>query len=62
VDFLGWVQFPYHTVLRGVTRRRAMKRLQDPDVSGATTQSYMGLLRHGDTYGSLCSALLTEAV
>lgn len=53
VDFLGWVQFPYHKILRGVTRRRVLKRLQDPDLSEATKQSCIGLLRHGDTFGLL---------
>ena len=57
VDFLGWVQFPYHQTLRGVTRRRVMKMLLDPEVSETTRQSYVGLLRKGNNYGLLRSAL-----
>jgi len=55
VDFLGWVQFPQYTILRRVTRRRVLKKLQDPNVSEATRQSYLGLLRQGNTYGLLQS-------
>jgi hypothetical protein len=55
VDFLGWVQFPYHSVLRGVARKRVMKQLRDPVVSEASRRSYLGLLRHGDAYGLLHS-------
>ena len=50
VDFLGWVQFPYHKVLRGVTRLRVMRKLQNPDTREASRQSYLGLLGHGDTF------------
>jgi hypothetical protein len=50
VDFLGWVQFPYQQVLRGVTRRRVMKKLLNLETSEVVTQSYLGLLRQGDTY------------
>ncbi len=53
VDFLGWVQFPYHATLRGVTRRRVVKKLQSPDTTEATRQSFLGLLRHGNTHGLL---------
>ena len=50
VDFLGWVQFPCHQVLRGVTRRRVVKRLQNLEVNAATRQSYVGLLGQGHMY------------
>jgi RNA-directed DNA polymerase len=55
VDFLGWSQFKYHKVLRNVTKRRVVLRFQNPDVSEASKQSYLGLLRHGDTYKLLRS-------
>lgn len=47
VDFLGWVHFPHHRVLRTATRRRMLKRIR----RGITKQSlcsYRGLLRHGN--------------
>ena len=48
VDFLGWVHFPNHRVLRTVTKRRMLKKLQD-NPSPETTASYLGLLGHGNT-------------
>lgn len=49
VDFLGWVHFPTHRVLRTTTRKRMMKKLsQGP--SGKAVQSYLGLLQHGNTH------------
>jgi len=49
VDFLGWVQFTDHKVLRSVTKKRLIKKLQNPELSDARTQSYLGLLKHGNT-------------
>ena len=49
VDFLGWTHFFDHRVLRTVTKRRMFKRLaisQKPE----TLNSYMGLLKHGNSY------------
>ena len=48
VDFLGWVHFPDHRVLRTSTKRRIIRRLETT-TSVATRQSYRGLLRHGNT-------------
>jgi retron-type reverse transcriptase len=49
VDFLGWVHFPTHRVLRGATKRRMLKKLaQDP--SKETVVSYKGMLSHGNGY------------
>ena len=62
VDFLGWVHFPRHRVLRTSTKRRMLKNLKDnqkPEV----LQSYLGLLSHGDTYklkNRLISILIGE--
>lgn len=48
VDFLGWVHFLDHRVMRRTTRRRMCSRLaQFP--TDATRQSYLGLLKHGNT-------------
>ena len=50
VDFLGWVHFPHRSVLRAVTRKRVMRRLDNPDISESSRQSYLGLLSKGDTF------------
>lgn len=47
VDFLGWVHFPDHRVLRTTTKRRMFNRLAQTD-SEATRESYRGLLSHGN--------------
>ena len=49
VDFLGWVHFPDHRVLRTVTKRRMVKNLAK-NPSRETVASYLGLLKHGNTY------------
>jgi RNA-directed DNA polymerase len=49
VDFLGWVHFSDHEILRNATKRRMMKNIQA--TSGAEKlNSYLGLLRYGNTY------------
>ncbi len=49
VDFLGWVHFPKHRVLRTATKWRMLKKLvQDP--SKETVASYKGMLSHGNGY------------
>jgi retron-type reverse transcriptase len=45
VDFLGWVHFPYHKVIRSVTKRRILRKANEKNVT-----SYVGLLRHGNAY------------
>ena len=47
VDFLGWVHFPNHRVLRTSTKRRMFQRLQG-EPSDETVVSYVGLLSHGN--------------
>ena len=56
VDFLGWVHFPDHRVLRTMTKRRMMKRLKE-HTSPATINSYLGLLKHGNAYRLVKEAL-----
>jgi len=49
VDFLGWVHFPDHRVLRTTTKRRMVKKIianPRPEVLA----SYSGLLKHGNTF------------
>lgn len=55
VDFLGWVHFPDHRVLRTATKRRMFKKLAEnakPACAGMeeTAQSYLGMLRHGNAF------------
>ncbi len=57
VDFLGWVNFPRHRVLRRTTERRMFARiLENP--APETMQSYLGLLKHGNTFGVHRQALI----
>ncbi|TSC87566.1 MAG: RNA-directed DNA polymerase (Reverse transcriptase) [Microgenomates group bacterium Gr01-1014_7] len=49
VDFLGWVHFSHHRVLRTATKKRMFKRLKG-NQPNETLASYLGLLKHGDTY------------
>ncbi len=49
VDFLGWVHFPDHRVIRTVTKRRMFKRIAEMEGKEETVQSYIGLLGHGNT-------------
>ncbi len=48
VDFLGWVNFPYYRILRATTKRRMIRRIAESPMS-ETLNSYLGLLRHGNT-------------
>lgn len=48
VDFLGWVHFPNHRVIRTVTKRRMLKKLAK-NPSEASRASYLGMLKHGNT-------------
>lgn len=47
VDFLGWVHFPDHRVLRNATKHRMIRTLAE-ERSEARLQSYRGLLSHGN--------------
>ncbi|MBI2099361.1 group II intron reverse transcriptase domain-containing protein [Candidatus Uhrbacteria bacterium] len=49
VDFLGWVHFSDHRVLRTATRRRVLARLRE-NLTTKMMTSYFGLLKHGNTY------------
>jgi len=48
MDFLGWVHFPDHQILRTATKRRMLKRLRF-NQSRETINSYLGLIKHGNT-------------
>ena len=49
VDFLGWVHFPDHRVLRTTTKKRMFRRLCETN-KPESVSSYLGLLKHGNTY------------
>ena len=50
VDFLGWVHFPDHRVLRTATKKRMFRRIEETRGKKETIESYLGLLSHGNTY------------
>ncbi len=47
IDFLGWVHFPDHQVLRTATKKRIFRNMHE-EMKEETTQSYIGLLSHGN--------------
>jgi RNA-directed DNA polymerase len=49
VDFLGWVHFPDHKVLRTATKQRMFTKLKNDSVH--RLHSYLGMLSHGNTQG-----------
>lgn len=50
VDFLGWVHFPDHRVLRTATKRRMFRKLCEHPDNRAMLDSYLGLLSHGNCF------------
>lgn len=50
VDFLGWVHWPDHRVLRRATKWRMWRNLKDKGCQEETVQSYLGMLKHGNTH------------
>jgi hypothetical protein len=55
VDFLGWVHYSHHRVLRTATKKRMFRALMR-DSKPERVISYQGMLTHGNTRG------LSEAV
>jgi len=51
VDFLGWVHFPDHRVLRTATRKRMFRTIKEKQGNEEVVASYLGMLSHGSTYG-----------
>lgn len=49
VDFLSWVHFSNHRVLRTATKQRMFKKLKKSSKE-EIKQSYLGMLLHGNTY------------
>jgi hypothetical protein len=61
VDFLGYVIFPHHRLVRTKTKKRMFRKMQkrtkeyregtiDDMVLEQSLQSYLGVLSHADTY------------
>jgi hypothetical protein len=48
VDFLGWVHFPDHRVLRTATKKRMFRRIEETNRKTEVISSYFGLLSHGN--------------
>lgn len=66
IDFLGYVNFPYHRILRTKTKRRMfqkiekrIKKLKHDEISkesfNQTFQSYLGVLKHCSSYSDFRS-------
>lgn len=49
VDFLGWVLFTNHKVVRTVTKRRMFRGIKNKKGNRQTVESYLGLISHGNT-------------
>ncbi len=50
VDFLGWVLFPDHRVLRTITKKRMFRGIKRKQGKEETVQSYLGITQHGNGY------------
>ena len=49
VDFLGYIQFPHHRLLRTKTKRRIFKRIRK-GINEQSLQSYLGVLSHANSH------------
>jgi RNA-directed DNA polymerase len=49
IDFLGWIHFSQHRVLRNKTRCRMMRKIRN-NAKPESLASYLGLLKHGNSY------------
>lgn len=50
IDFLGWVNFPKHKVLRTSTKKKMFRNIIVKDYKKEVVQSYLGLISHGNSY------------
>ncbi len=50
IDFLGWINFPKHRVLRTATKKRMFRNLKGNDYKKESVDSYLGMLSHGEGY------------
>ncbi len=49
IDFLGWINFPDHRVVRTSTKRKMFRQIYLKQGKIETVQSYLGLISHGNT-------------
>ena len=49
VDFLGWVHFPDHQVLRTTTKKRMFRNIKIKDGKEKMVQSYLGFMSYGNS-------------
>jgi len=49
IDFLGWVHFFNHRVLRTVTKKRMFTKIKEQPIP-TIINSYLGLLKHGHAF------------
>ncbi len=54
VDFLGWIHFPDHRVLRTTTKKRMFKKIEISQWKPETIQSYLGMMKHGNSWKLSC--------
>jgi retron-type reverse transcriptase len=59
LDFLGWINFPNHLVLRTATKKRMFKKLKKNNYEEQSLNSYLGIISHGNAK-KLQSRLLTR--
>jgi RNA-directed DNA polymerase len=50
VDFLGWVHFPDHRVLRTSTKKKMIRRCRLGSADNGVAASYAGMLSHGNAH------------
>ncbi len=50
IDFLGFIYFAKHKVLRTNTKRRMLRKLKENDFKKESLDSYFGLLKFGNTF------------
>lgn len=50
MDFLGYVLFPNHTIIRTRTKRRMLKRIARGTLTESAMHSYAGMLSHCNSY------------
>jgi hypothetical protein len=49
VDFLGWINFPDHRVLRRATKKRMFRKLKANNYKKQSLNFYLGMLSHGNS-------------
>lgn len=50
MDFLGWIHFPNHRVLRTSTKKRMFRKIIEKDGKKSVIESYLGMLSHGNAH------------